>query len=79
MTRRMAAQKGITSLRVIVDAIHAHTTCRVDANQAFQLATVLLEKAKDWPASGQRYVLACIKQNPAEVEQTLYEQIGVAS
>ena len=79
MTRRMAAQKGITSLRVIVDAIHAHTTCRVDANQAFQLATVLLEKATDWPASGQRYVLACIKQNPAEVEQTLYEQIGVAS
>lgn len=78
-TRKLAAQKGITSLRVVVDAIHAHTTCRVDANQAFQLAAVLLEKSKDWPASGQRYVLACIKQNPAEIEQTLYEQIGVAS
>ena len=30
-----------------------------------------------WAVDGGRY--ACIKQNPAEVEQTLYEQIGVAS
>lgn len=78
-TRKLAAQKGITSLRVVVDAIHAHTSCTVTADQAWQLSLMLLEKAKEWPAAEQRYVLACIKQNPAEIEQTLYEQIGVAS
>lgn len=78
-TRKLAAQKGITSLRVVVDAIHSHTSCTVTADQAWQLCVLLLDKAKDWPDAAQRYVLACIKKNPAEVEKTLYEQIGVAS
>lgn len=78
-TRKLAAQKGITSLRVVVDAIHAHTSCTVTADQAWQLSLMLLDRAKEWPTAEQRYVLACIKQNPAEIEQTLYEQIGVAS
>jgi len=78
-TRKLAAQKGITSLRVVVDAIHSHTSCTVTADQAWQLCVLLLEKAKEWPQAEQRYVLACIKQSPAEVERSLYEQIGVAS
>jgi len=79
MTRRLAAQKGITSLRVLVDAIHSHTSCRVTAAQAFQLAVDLLDKAKTYPDAPQRYVVSCVKRNPAEIEKTLYEQIGVAS
>lgn len=79
MTKRLAAQKGITSLRVVVDAIHRHTTVRVTADQAFQLSTHLLDKSKTWPDAPQRYVLRCIERNPAEVEKHLYEQIGVAS
>lgn len=78
-TRKLAAQKGITSLRVVVDAIHAHTSCTVTADQAWQLSLMLLDRAKEWPSVEQRYVLACIKKNPAEIEKTLYEQIGVAS
>lgn len=78
-TRKLAAQKGITSLRVVVDAIHAHTSCTVTADQAWQLSMLLLDRAKEWPSAEQRYVLACIKRNPAEIEKTLYEQIGVAS
>lgn len=79
MTRRLAAQKGITGLRVIVDSVHRHTTARITADHAFQLSTHLLDKAKTWPDNPQRYVLACIRDNPAEVEKHLYEQIGVAS
>lgn len=79
MTKRLAAQKGITSLRVVVDAIHRHTTVRVTADQAFQLSTHLLDKSKTWPDAPQRYVLRCIERNPAEVEKHLYEQIGVVA
>ncbi|RLK47639.1 hypothetical protein C7474_2234 [Microbacterium telephonicum] len=79
MTRRLAAQKGITSLRAIVDAIARHTAVKVTADQAFQVCTHLLEKAKYWPDAPQRYVLSCIEQSPAEVQKHLYEHIGVAS
>lgn len=79
MTRRLAAQKGITGLRVIVDSVHRHTTARITADHAFQLSTYLLDKAKTWPDNPQRYVLACIRDNPAEVEKHLYEQMGLAS
>lgn len=79
MTRRLASQKGITSLRVVVDAIHRHTSATVTADQAFQLSVLLLDRAKTWPDAPQRYVLACVRENPAEVEKHLYEQIGVAS
>lgn len=78
-TRKLAAQKGITSLRVIVDAIHSHTSCTVTADQAWQLCVLLLDKAKTYPTNPQPYVLKCVRDTPAEVEQTLYEQIGVAS
>lgn len=79
MTKGLAAQKGITSLRVVVDAVHRHTSARITADQAFQLCLLLLDKAKVWPDAEQRYVLACIRDTPAEVEKHLYEQIGVAS
>lgn len=78
-TRKLAAQKGITSLRVVVDAIHSHTSCTVTADQAWQLCVLLLDKAKTFPTAPQRYVLKCVRDTPAEVEQALYEQIGVAS
>jgi hypothetical protein len=77
MTRRLAAQNGITSLRTVVDAV-GRIGIRVTADQAFQLASILLNKAKTWPASPQPYVLACIRETPAEIEKTLYEQVGVA-
>lgn len=79
MTRKLAAKDGITSLRVVVDAIHRHTSCTVTADQAFQLSKLLLEKAPKWPDAPQRYVIGCIQRNPAEVEQHLYERIGIAS
>lgn len=79
MTQRLAAQKGITSLRAVVDAIHANTQCTVTADEAFQLAVLILDRAPEYPKAPQRYVTGSIRQNPAEAEQALYEQIGVAS
>lgn len=76
MTRRLAAQKGIKSLRVIVDAIHRHTSATVDANQAFQVAVWLLDKAPKWPDSPQRYVTGSIAKSPAEVEQHIFEAVA---
>ena len=79
MTKKLAAQKGITSLRGVVDAIVRHTGVQANADEAFQLSVHLLDKAKDWPDAPQRYVTACIAQSPAEVQKHLYEEIGVAS
>lgn len=74
MTRRLAAQKGIKSLRVVVDAIVRHTGLRVDAAGAFQVAADLLDKAKDWPDHPQPYVLSCIERTPLEVQQFIHER-----
>lgn len=79
MTKRLAAQKGITSLRAVVDAIHAHTSCTVTADEAFQLAVIILDRAPEFPGAPQRYVTGAIKRHPAEAEQALYEQIGVVA
>lgn len=78
MTKRLAAQKGITSLRTVVDAVGREIGITVTADQAFQLCTLLLEKAKTWPDNPQAYVLHCIRSSKAEVEQHLYQRIGVA-
>lgn len=78
-TRRMAARKGITSLRVIVDAIHRHTGLRVDAVGAYQVADSLLDRAKTWPANPSRYVTAAIGKSPAEVQQFIHERALEAS
>jgi len=77
MTKRLAAQKGITSLRTVVDAVGREIGITVTADQAFQLCTLLLEKSKTWPANPQAYVLTCIRSSKAEVEQHLYQRIGV--
>ncbi|WP_405373378.1 MULTISPECIES: hypothetical protein [unclassified Microbacterium] len=79
MTRRLAGQKGISSLRSIVDAVGREVGVTVTADQAFQLCTLLLEKAKQWPDNPQAYVLHCIRTTKAEIEQHLYERVGVAS
>lgn len=79
MTKQLAAQKGITSLRTVVDAIVRHTGIHATADEAFQLSLHLLDKAKEWPDAPQRYVTACIAKSPAEVQKHLYEEIGVAS
>jgi hypothetical protein len=76
MTRRLAAQKGITSLRSVVDAIHRHTTARVDAVQAFQVAVWILDKAPAWPDAPQRYVTGSIKRSPTEVERHIYGEVA---
>lgn len=73
MTRRMAAQKGITNLRVVVDAIGRHVGVRVDAVGALRVSTALLDKAAKWPSSPQPYVLACIRDTPLEVQQFIHD------
>lgn len=76
MTRRLAAQQGITSLRAVIDAIHRHTSATVNADQAFQVSIWLLGKAKSTPAAPQRYVTGAIAKSPAEVEQHIFEAVA---
>lgn len=76
MTRRLAAQRGITSLRSIVDAIHRHTSAQVDAVQAFQVAIWILDKRATPPDAPQRYVTGAIAKSPAEVEKHIFEAVA---
>lgn len=76
MTRRLAAQRGITSLRSVVDAIHRHTSAQVDAVQAFQVAIWILDKAKNTPAAPQRYVTGAIAKSAAEIERHIFEAVA---
>lgn len=76
MTKRLAGQKGIANLRSIVDAIGRHTGLTVTADQAFQVSSWLLDKAKVWPTSPEAYVLKCVRDTPAEVQKHIHEAVA---
>lgn len=76
MTRRLAAQRGITSVRAVVDAIHRHTSATVNADQAFQVSVWILDKRSTPPDAPQRYVTGAIAKSPAEVEQHIFEAVA---
>jgi len=80
MTKRLAGQRGITSLRTVVDATYRATGLRITANGALQVSLWILDKARTAPAAPQRYVTGSIAKSPAEVAQFVHEQaIEVAS
>jgi hypothetical protein len=79
MTQRLAGQRGIASLEAIADSVAVNCRLTIDADQAYQLAVRILDRAKQPPAAPERYVLAAIKKSPAEVQKFLYESVGVAS
>lgn len=76
MTRRLASQRGVTSLRSVVDAILRHTGLTVTADQAYQVSMWILDKAKQAPAAPQRYVTAAIAKSPHEVQQHIHEAVA---
>lgn len=73
-TRRLAARRGISSLRVVVDAIRRETGLSVDASGALQVALSILDRAAEAPAAPQRYVTGAIAKSRAEVRQFIHEQ-----
>jgi hypothetical protein len=76
MTKRLAGQRGITSLRTVVDAIQRNCGVTLDADQAFQVSVWILDKAKTAPAAPQRYVTAAIAKSPLEVQKHIYEAVA---
>lgn len=74
MTRKLAARRGVSNLRSVVDAIVRHTGVTVDANGALQVALWILDKAKTAPAAPQRYVTGAIAKSPLEVQQFIHEK-----
>lgn len=74
MTDLLAHQAGITSLQSIIDATEKHTQRKIDAIGAYRVAKQLLDKAKVFPQSPQRYVTGSISRSPLEVQQFIDEQ-----
>lgn len=78
MTKKLADQIGVTSLRAVVDAAQRHCGVSITADQAYQLGLWLLEKRDTPPDAPQRWVLSCFEQTPAEIQQHIYESMAVA-
>ena len=74
MTRKLAARRGVSNLRSVVDAIVRHTGVTVDANGALQVALRILDKPTTAPAAPQRYVTGAIAKSPLEVQQFIHEK-----
>lgn len=80
MTRKLAARRGVSNLRSVVDAIVRHTGVTVDANGALQVALWILDKPSTAPSAPQRYVTGAIAKSPLEVQQFIHERaLEVAS
>jgi hypothetical protein len=80
MTRKLAARRGVSNLRSVVDAIVRHTGLTVDANGALQVALWILDKPSTAPSAPQRYVTGAIAKSPLEVQQFIHERaLEVAS
>ena len=69
VTRRLAAQQGITSLQAVIDAVKKHAKRAIDANVAYQLSLHILQKPRRWPDAPQRYVTGAISRSPLEIQQ----------
>lgn len=78
MTKRLAGQIGITSLRSVVDAVGRHCDITITADQAYQLSAHILGKAPGDVPAPQRYVLGSVEKNPFEVQKHIYEAMEVA-
>lgn len=74
MTQLLAHQAGITSLQAIIDAAEKHTQRTLDSTGAYRVAKQLLDKAKVFPSSPQRYITGSISRSPLEVQQFIDEQ-----
>ncbi|WP_309668689.1 hypothetical protein [Microbacterium sp. SORGH_AS_0454] len=73
VTQAMAARAGIRDLHAIAKAVAERTGIRVDPFGTMTLATHLLDKAKTYPQSPDRYVLGSIAKSPAEIQRFLYD------
>ena len=76
ITERLAAQHGVSNLGLVVHAIAEHTGRDVSADDAWQVALDILQRAKRPPTSGQKYVEAAIRQSPFEVQQFIDRQVA---
>ena len=74
MTRKLAAQRGVTSLRAVVDAVARHTGLDVDASGALRVSLWILDKRKDAPDAPQRYVTGAISKSAPEVQQFIHAE-----
>lgn len=76
--QRLASQHGIRSLSAVAKAISQRTDRAVSPRAALQVATWLLQKAKQWPDNPQPYVIACLNDSAPEVQQYI-DDLGLAS
>lgn len=74
MTRKLAANRGVKNLRVVIDAILRHTGVLVDASGALQVCLNIIEKCPDEVINGQTYVLGALEKNPLEVQKFIHEK-----
>lgn len=72
VTKAMAGRAGIRDLNAIAAEVIERTGIRLDGFGTMTLAKHLLDKAKTYPQSPDRYVLGSISQSPAEIERFLY-------
>lgn len=72
VTAGMASRAGISNLRGIRDAIAQHLDMRPDPFAVMAVSAHLLDKAKTYPDSPERYVIGCIKRSPHEVAQFIH-------
>ena len=73
-TRKLAAQRGVTSLRAVADAVTRHTGLTLDASGALRVSLWILDKRKDAPAAPQRYVTGSISKSAPEVAQFIHTE-----
>lgn len=69
MTRRLAAQQGITSLQAVIDAVAKHAHRTISADTAYRLSLHILQKSKRWPDAPQRYVTGAISRSQFEIQK----------
>lgn len=69
MTKRLAAQAGVSNLTAIVEQVAKHTGRTITHGFAYQLATHIIGKAKSHPRNPQMYVARSIALSPFEIQQ----------
>lgn len=73
VTKMQAAQAGIRDLAAIAAEIRSRLGIQLNSFGTLAVANHLLGKSRNYPDVPDRYVLGCLSQSPAEIEQFIYD------
>lgn len=75
--KALASQAGLRDVPAIREEIRARTGCEITLDRTVGVARWLIEKSPKPVTRAQGYVMTCLRDTPAEIQQHIYSEGGL--